>query len=237
MFGGFVTPWGIKPFDDAIGGLPSNVFNVVQTENNQVGLLALGHFLMEGLIHGERCTLLTFENPLTFLESFEALHFDFYKYLKSEQFMYLSYRSNISQEIGLSQSYESLIAEVHRLSLQPSHRVALHQMDTLLNLQSQMLINACTLKLVGATNNSSSTFLGQFVNFPDPTYRAVRIACLKTMSGYFSLKNASDDDQNILELRVERIPSFEHIERRVGLQFELGKGFIGLGEGSDGKAA
>jgi KaiC/GvpD/RAD55 family RecA-like ATPase len=218
-----ITPWGIKPFDEIVGGLPSQAFNVVETENNQVGLLALGHFLIEGLTNGEKCTFITAESPLSFLESFEVMKFDFYKYLKSEQFILLEVKPNITQEVGFSQNYDGLAREIDRLANGPAHRLAIHQMDNLFNLQSQMLINSCTLKLVSALRNSPSTILGQFVNFGDSTYASVRIACLKAMVGYYSIKGPLKDQY---ELRVERIPSFEHIESHFHMNFTLGKGFV-----------
>ncbi len=234
MSSGLNTPWGIQPYDSAIGGIPAQSFNVVETENNQIGLLALGYFLIEGLLNGEKCAFITSESPLSFLESFEVMKFDFYKYLKSEQFILLEVKPNISQEIGFSQNYEALAQEIDRLAKGSVHRLGIHQMDNLFNLQSQMLINSCTLKLVSAMRNSPSTIMGQFVNFGDGTYASVKIACLKHMVGYYSIKAQANES---FELRVERIPSFEHIEKRIQMSFELGQGFITTKEKVSGKAA
>jgi KaiC/GvpD/RAD55 family RecA-like ATPase len=223
MLEAFVTPWGIAHFDAEIGGIPACAFNIVETENNQIGLLALGHFLVEGLSNGEKCAIVTFENPLSFLESFETLNFDFFTYLKAEQFIFLSYQPNISQEMGLSQNYESFLEEVRRLSMEGVQRVAFHQLDTLLNLQSPMMINSCCLKLMSAAKDSATTYLGQYVNFGDPTYNSVRIACLKYMTGYFSIHATGE---NLLRLRVERIPSFHVIEKSISLRFQPGRGLV-----------
>lgn len=221
----FTTPWGIKCFDNLTAGLPALVTNVVETRDHQIGLLTLGHFLMNGLEAGENCTLLTFENPLSFLESFEGWGFDFLPYLKNEQFYYLNYRSNVSQEVGLTQNYQNIFEEIHRLSTNGVHRIAIHQMDTLLNLQSQTLINSCVLKLVNATMNSPSTILAQFVNFDDKTHNNIRVSCLKYAPGYFSFTPEPNDPEHV-RLNIEKIPSFDYVNQSILLGLEKNSGFV-----------
>lgn len=223
----FTLGWGIEPFDKTVGGLPANVFNIVETESHQTGLLALGHFLNEGLSNDEKCVLVTFENPLSFVESFEKWNFKFYEHIRSEQFIYLYYRPNIASEIGLTLNYESIFKEIERLSSGVPHRIAIHQADTLFNLHSQMLINSCAHKLVTATKDAQYTVLGQYVQFNDPTHQALRISCMKNMTGFFSIREKPQQGQGKLySLDVNRVPWFEDADFQVALKLEPGKGFV-----------
>ena len=69
------VPSGITGFDQSIGGLPGNIFNVVETPDHQSGLLMLGHFLKAGLQNGEKCTLVTLQDPLSLFQKLIRLQF------------------------------------------------------------------------------------------------------------------------------------------------------------------
>jgi hypothetical protein len=218
---------GIAGFDQNIGGLPGNIFNVVETPDHQTGLLMLGHFLKAGLQNGERCTLVTLQDPLSLFQSLAECNFEFYEYLKSEQLAYLSYQPSVNTEIGLTNDYGGLIAEMERLSGDFPERVAFHQVDSLLNLHSHMLINNCIQKLAAAASNSSSTFLGQYVQFNNRIYRDVRVAFMKNMSGFLTLKAQSRaGDQPLLKLTLDRAPWFRTQAEELWLKLEPGQGLV-----------
>ncbi len=218
---------GISGLDKSIGGLPGNIFNVVETPDHQTGLLMLGHFLKAGLQNGEKCTLVTLQDPLSLFQSLAECNFEFYEYLKSEQLAYLSYQPSANTEIGLTNDYNGLIQELERLSGDFPERVAFHQVDSLLNLHSHMLINNCIQKLSAAAANSSSTFLGQYVQFNTQIYRDVRVAFLKNMSGFLTLKALPRaGSQPLLKLTLDRAPWFRTVQEEFWLKLEVGQGLV-----------
>lgn len=221
------VPSGITGFDQSIGGLPGNIFNVVETPDHQSGLLMLGHFLKAGLQNGEKCTLVTLQDPLSLFQSLAACNFEFYSYLKTEQLAFLSYQPSVNTEIGLTNDYSGLISELERLSADFPERVALHQVDSLLNLHSHMLINNCIQKLAAASAASSSTFLGQYVQFNNSIYRDVRVAFMKNMSGFLTLKtHHREGGKPLLKLTLDRAPWFRTQAEEMWLTLEEGKGLV-----------
>src|SRR5262245_2012339 len=127
---------GIQALDDLTGGYPGNVFNIIETPDHQSGLLMLAEFLISALNTGERCALVTLEDPLSLFQSFASWNFDFYEYLKTEQLTFLFYQPSVTTEIGLSNDYVGLLNELERLSVGNQQRVAFHQLDCLLNVHS-----------------------------------------------------------------------------------------------------
>ena len=224
------VPTGITALDQSIGGVPSHVFNVIESPNHQTGLLALGHFLMEGLKRGEKCTVLSLEHPLSFFESFSAWEMDFNSFLKSEQLVYLLYQPHVTSEIALTGDYSGVIGEIDRLASGVSDRVAFHQVDFLLNLQSHTLINSCVQKLAAAISQCSSTFLGQYVQFDTQIYQDVRVSFLKNMPGFFTMRMNESGGDSRLELTVDRVPWFHVAEAPLALSIVPGRGLVSASE-------
>ena len=235
------TQSGITCLDEATGGYPTNVFNVIETPDHQSGLLALGHFLMAGLEQGERCTLVTLEDPHSLFQGFSSWNMNFQDYLKSEQLTYLYYQPFVTTEIGLTNDYEALMYELDRLSAAMPERVALHQVDSLLNMHSHTLINNCVQKLAAAANGKYSTYLGQYVQFNSRAYRDVRIAFLKSMPGFYTLKalETAKTQAPAYRLSVDRVPWFRSGQEDYLVTLEKGRGFVPLAPsgGADGQKA
>lgn len=219
---------GIKSLDDTTGGLPANVFNIVETPDHQTGLLMLGHFLMAGLENGEKCTLVTQEDPLSLFQTFNACKMDFYKYLKSEQLVYLFYQPTVTTEIGLTNNYNRLMEELEGLSGKKPDRIALHQIDCLLNLHNHTLIDNCVQKLVASSRSTSATCLGQYTQFNNQVYRDVRISFLKSMPGFFTLENHGSIEHQfeiLYRLSIDRVPWFHSGTEELLITLKKDEGF------------
>jgi hypothetical protein len=121
------------------------------------------------------------------------------------------------------------VDELDRLSLKSPDRMALHQVDSLVNLHSHTLINTCVRKLAAAARGSSTTYLGQFVQFDSNSYRDVRIAFLKAMPGYFTFHQASGDaadDAPFYRIALDRVPWFHTGHEDVVVKVKKGYGLV-----------
>ncbi|MEK7358116.1 MAG: ATPase domain-containing protein [Bdellovibrionota bacterium] len=229
------TSSGIKNLDESTGGYPGWVFNIVETPDHQSGLLLLGHFLKEGLKKGERCTIVTLEDPLALFQSFSTWGLDFYEYVRSEQLVFLFYQPFVTTEIGMTNDYRGLMKELEKLSVNPPERIAFHQVDALLNLHSHTLINSCVQKLAAAAASTSATVLAQYTQFNSRVYRDIRIAFMNNMPGFFTLKAEGRSPKSgnpLYRLTVDRVPWFHTDDERYLLELEKEHGFTAAEEGT-----
>ena len=222
-------PWGISPFDNHTGGIPANDITVMETPDYHLGQIVLGQFIHHGLVKGERCVLITFDTAVTFLENFLNWNLDFQKYIDNEQLILLNYKGNISNEVGLTHKYDSLFEEIQRLcGGSVPHRIAIDQIDALINLNNLILMNQSAQKLAVAANQpitAETTILGNFVQFGDETHRNLSIALQKTMKGYFCLDRPNNFSPHELLFETKKLPWFGYNYHQMPIRIVEGTGF------------
>lgn len=215
---------GISEFDSKVGGLPAGGFSVIETSDHRSGMTTIGHYLYEGLVNDEACTIITFENPVNFLDYFKRSNFDFYPYLSSGQLSFLNFKPSVSIEIGLSQDYAGLFDEVLHLSGTETKRIAINQMDALFSLHNHSLINTCAQRLATASENIPQTVLGQFIQFGDEVHHNLSVSCKKVASGYLTLEKISNDYDHY-RLITNKIPWYDYDTKPIELSIRGGRGF------------
>lgn len=224
------THWGIEPFDILSGGIPKNDIAVIETPDYHSGQVILGQYLNYGLKKGQRCVLITFDTAISFFENFLDWNYDFRQYLDTEQFILLNYKANIANEVGLTYNYDSLFEEINRLcGGELPARVAIQQVDTLINLNNMVLMNQSAQKLAVAANQphtADMTLLGHFVQFNDPTHRDLSIALQKTVPGYFSLEKHHTGSAYDYRFTTKKLPWFNYTHHPVDIKLLEGQGFI-----------
>ena len=224
------THWGVEAFDLLTGGIPKNDIAVIETPDYHSGQVILGQYLNYGLQKGERCVLITFDTANSFFENFLDWNYNFRQYLDSEQFVLLNYKGNIANEVGLTYAYDSLFEEINRLSGgQLPARVAIQQVDTLINLNNMILMNQSAQKLAVAANQphtAEMTLLGHFVQFNDPIHRDLSIALQKTVPGYFSLEKVHPGSAYDYTFTTKKLPWFNYTHHSVDLKLVEGLGFV-----------
>ena len=214
---------GISIFDQKVGGLPAGGLSIAETPEHRSGMMLLGHFLHQGLSNGDACTLITFENPINFLDYFKKSTFDFYDYIATGQLSFLNFEPSVSIEIGLTQNYEYIFKEILRLSGSDTRRIAINQVDALFSLHNHSLINSCAQKLATAVEIIPQTVLGQFIQFNDEVHRNLSISCKKVASGYFTLKETNIEDH--YKLITDKVPWYEYDTKAINLHLSGGNGF------------
>lgn len=223
--------WGIECLDRATHGIPANNLSVLETPNYHSGLVLLGHFLHEGLKNNEKVVLITFDSAEVFLQNFLEWDFDFKKYLESEQLYLLHYKPDVINQVSLTYSYDSLFEEIQYMcgGEQPA-RVAIHQIDTLVNLNNPALINNSIQKLAlsaDAQITSKTTILGQFIQFNDEIHRNLSIAFQKTVAGCFSVKNRDESrPTSYYKFETLKIPWFDYLKRSLEVHLVEGEGLV-----------
>ena len=204
---------GIKEIDEAThGGIPSSDVTVLATSDDRTGSMVLGHYLMKGLKNGETTLLISFEQMNSFFENFQNHHFDFKKYYDSNKFLFFNFVPSIRHKIGFMQDYRALFQEIYRLCGQhkPS-RIAIHQMDTLINLSNTHLTHLSSDKFSSACRSRSAqnvTVLAQYIKFNDSTHDGLSVALQKSAAGYIDFLKKNDQTHD-LELKVKKMPWFD----------------------------
>lgn len=234
------VPWGIPIFDTVSNGLPRNDISVIQTPDYYTGQIILGHFIYHGLKNGEKCVFITFDSAISFLQNFINWNLNFEKYLESGQLVLLNYKANISNEIGLTHNYDAVFDEILRLGGEGKNpsRIAIQQLDTLVNLNNIILMNQSAQKLTNASaHHKSVTVLGQFVQYGDETHRNLSIALQKTVKGFFTLEQPTHNNPYQFLLTVKKLPWFKYIHYPVEMDLIEGEGFGGAEVKLDGRAS
>ncbi len=221
--------WGTEVFDNLSGGVPAHLMSVVETPDHHSGNIVLGQFIYDGLKKGERCVLITFESPLSFLENFYHWDLNFKDYLSSEQFIFLNYQPNIAYEAGLTHDYDSILTEVRQMcGGQMPQRLVIHQVDTLVNLNNPLLINVSAQKLAAAAlsyGTDRPTILGQFVKFDDETHKNLAVAFQKTAHGYFAITQPDPLLPHKYSFQAKKIPWFNFVKQPTAVNLVEGEGF------------
>lgn len=204
---------GISEIDHLTGGgvAPSDL-NVVATSDDRVGNMVLGHFIHEGLKKGETTLLISFEKKQSFFDNFKLSGIDFEPYYEKKQFLFYNFISNIRHKVGFLQDYRALFNEIYRLAEnQVPTRVAIDQVDALLNLSNTQLIHLTCEKLASSCRSRTArgiTTLAQYVKFNDKTHQSLGVALQKSAAGYMELLNKKNDKDESLELHVKKMPWF-----------------------------
>ncbi|MCB0384703.1 MAG: hypothetical protein KDD43_04860 [Bdellovibrionales bacterium] len=231
--------WGINPIDQVTHGLPESDLSVIETPDYHTGMMVLGHFLHAGLQKGETCALISFDTADTFLSNFLLWNVDFEKYLLDEKMFLLNYRPNFSFEVGLTYQYDPIFTELSRLcGGKMPNRIAIQQMDTLINLNNLTLMNNSAQKLALAVLSEqmeNTTVLGQYVQFKDQTHLNLSIAFQKTLPACFSLSAVSQEDHQFV-FKTLKLPWFGYSRAPLFLRLKEGTGFTVM-ETAHGQAA
>ncbi len=223
-----MVSWGIPAFDKEVLGLPKGEFSIIETPGYRTGLVVLSRFIYDGLTRGDLCVFVSFDSAETFVANFSNWGMDFQKYLDNDQFIFLNYQANISNEIGLTHQYTNVFDEITRLTGgRIPQRIAIQQADTLMNLNNLVLMNQSAQKLRLAINEYShqnTTVLGQFVQFGDETHAKLSIALQKTVRAHFVLVRPDQADQHTFVFHAKKLPWFlhDHIAGTVTLRDRVG---------------
>lgn len=224
-----IVDWGIECFTQVTGGIPANDLTVLETPNYQSGRLVLGHFLHFGLQAGESGCLITFDNANVVIENLRLCNMDMHEYLESGQLTVLNFKPNFAFELGLSLNYTPLFEEIERLcGKNMPQRIAIQQVDSLINLHNLVLMNSTAQKLSLAASSEvtkGSTILGQFVQFNDQTHQDLAIAFQKTLPGYVQLKQPHEAEPNYFQLSVKKLPWFSYRQAPLGIHLRRGQVF------------
>ena len=204
--------------------LPNDVFNMLQTPDEESSLIAIAHFLEAGLKNNEKVAMISFDNPQATQQLFQQFGFDFSEALESEDFFYLYYLPDFSQATSFTADYRGLFREIETMCLDKVDRVAFASANALINLQSYNLALSTSQKLITATSHLSYTVLGSFYESNGMDSRLLDTAS-KNFPSYFEMtKRFGNDDRSYqLDVKSSQMLTMDH---PVELNLIPGKGFI-----------
>lgn len=220
----FTEQLGIEEFDEKVGGIAPTFLNAVETPDHRSGLILLGHYIYNGLKNNEQCALITFEDPVFFVDYFAGSNINFHPYLDSGQFKLLNFNPAVSIEVGLRQNYDDLFEEIIHLCGKETRRVAINQIDALFSLHNHTLINNCAQKLAAAAGHYPQTILGQFIQFNDEVHYNLSVALHKVAATYLSLKRQPGGGERDYLLSTKKIPWSHFDSRPIELHLDQGAG-------------
>ena len=220
----FIEQLGIDEFDEKVGGIAPTFLNAIETPDHRSGLILLGQYLYNGLKNNEQCALITFEDPVFFVDYFAGTHINFHPYLDSGQFKLLNFNPAVSMEIGLRQNYEEVFEEILHLSGNDTRRVAINQIDALFSLHNHTLINSCAQKIATAASKFPQTILGQYIQFNDDVHYNLSVALHKVAASFLSLKRAPGASDKDYLLHTKKIPWSTYDSEPIKLHLETGAG-------------
>ena len=222
----FIEELGIKEFDEKVGGIPPTHLNAIETPDHRSGLILLGQYIYNGLVNNEQCALITFEDPVFFIDYFSNTNMDFHPYLDSGQLKILNFNPAVSMEIGLRQNYIEVFEEIIHLSGKNTRRVAINQIDALFSLHNHTLINSCAQKIASAASKYPQTILGQYIQFNDDVHYNLSVALHKVAASFLSLKRAPGKSDNDYLLQTKKMPWSDYDSKPIPLHLDSGAGLV-----------
>lgn len=225
-----VVDWGVDLLDQSTGGLPQGEMSILETPDFHSGMLVLGHYLYSGLKNGEKCVLVTSDSAKSFLENFLMWEMNFEQHIENEKLIILNYVPNFGYELGLTHHYDNVFNEISRLSTEQPARIAIQQIDSMVNLNNITMMNGSTQKLSDAIKSpvfANTTVLGQFVQFNDEIHRNLRVCFQKAMTAFFTLEKDQAGSQNFdYKFMTNKLPWYGYVHSAVPLTIKEGRGFL-----------
>ena len=221
----FTEQLGIDEFDERVGGIAPTFLNAVETPDHRSGLILLGQYIFNGLKNNEQCALITFEDPVFFVDYFAGTNINFYPYLESGQFKLLNFNPAVSTEIGLRQNYDQVFEEIIHLTGKDTRRVAINQVDALFSLHNHTLINGCAQKIATAASKYPQTILAQYIQFNDKVHYDLSVALHKVAACYLSLTKSPSGAEKDYLLETKKIPWSKYDSQPIELQLNSEVGF------------
>jgi len=214
------TPFGIRPADEALPGLVSGTFNLLEAPDATAADVALAHFLHQTLKRGARAALVTLDSPEWRLAQFARYGFDFADALEDDRLAYVYYRPTLSRFLGAGADYGSLFGELRRLA-GPVERVGFLNPEIMFDLGTDALATDSVKRFVAGADKLGGTALGVCV--PDATESQARLrkAGARLFAGAFALRRGSSHaaDDYVLESVRDRVPG-------VNLVLRQGRGYV-----------
>lgn len=222
-----LTPWGIKLFDNTFIGLPKLTFNLLRTFNKDSSLVAIGHFLQEGLSRDERVALVCFDNPVYLMDSFKEYGFSFNEKLVSEKLIYLYYKPFFSHSLNFSTNHKSLFTEIKTLSKNNISRIAFFNSDVLFNLESHLLAESSAQRIMASLSDNQPTILGCYQSTDSQTHKYLHEVSQTILSSYIEIKPSDNANHNKYELTWLKSPLLnENDSISLQLTHDFGFNFI-----------
>ncbi|MES9837874.1 MAG: hypothetical protein AB2665_13470 [Candidatus Thiodiazotropha sp.] len=219
-------PSGIDPYDRRFGGLVLNSLNLFQTSDYESGIAALGSFITNGLINGERVTLASFQHPKHLLYKLSLYGFsDLDTYLENEQLVYLYYKPFFEKSLSLSLDYGRMFDEITKISSCGIKRVALDNCEALFNKQSHQLAKSSAIKLLLAAERREFTTLGTFVNERIDSDNDLDKVCSSTMTSFTKIDKQVVQQKDLYRFLVEKSPNICFNNAMI-IELKVGHGFV-----------
>lgn len=174
-----------KPLFDS-ANLYSGALNMLQAPDVRRAMKASCQFLLQGLAAGERVAVATFEHPETLFSGSGNERHLLDAALRDERLIYLYYKPELSQRLGLSHDYLALCNEVLNLCNGRVDRLALLNAEALLNLHSEPLIYGSLQQLTWMAAKFPGTVLGVYAAGDGPLTR-LDAACHSSVPNYIRL--------------------------------------------------
>jgi len=195
------TEWGLPYFDRQYNGLPVNSFNMLETSDNKLGLLAIAKFLIKGIQLNQNVVLITYDDPEKIIEKFSNMGFNLQNMIYMERLFILSYKETFSRSLNISTDYNGLFNEVKNLTNPKASRIAFLNANLLFNLESNNLATMSASKLTHAARNVGLTVLAQYTFIDGRAYQHLKEACHSMIDCYISIYTAENKK---LALRVNK---------------------------------
>ncbi|MGV6810185.1 MAG: ATPase domain-containing protein [bacterium] len=186
------TEWGLPYFDRQYNGLPVNSFNMLETSDSRLGLLAIAKFLIKGIQMNENVVLVTFDDPEKLIEKFASMGFNLQNLIYMEKLFILSYKETFSRSLNISTDYKGLFDEAKNLTNPQASRIAFLNANLLFNLESSNLATMSASKLTHAARSVGLTVLAQYTSIEGQAYQNLKQACHSMIDCYVSIYTAEN---------------------------------------------
>lgn len=153
----------VSEFYPLYGRFQENTVNIMKVPDLQHATLAAGMFLAGGLQNNDPVALVSFEHPEQLFSRLAESGLNLADALQNEQLVYLYYKPDVAHSLSLSADYRELFRELTRLGGEGVKRLALFNVDALINTNSEHLVHTSLHQLMFAANHFQVTLLGLFV--------------------------------------------------------------------------
>lgn len=186
------TPFGIRPADEALSGLVSGSFNLLEAPDATAADVALAHFLDHALKRGARVAVVAFDNLQWRLLQFANYGFDFCEAMDDDRLSYVFYRPTLSRALGLGADYGALFSELRRLT-GPVERIGFLNPEVMFNLESDALAMDSVGRFAASAHKLGATALGIYVPDRSASQARLRTAGARLFAGAFEMKPDRND--------------------------------------------
>lgn len=202
-----VHPWGVLSFDHVYNGLPSQTFNLLRTNNKEIGIAAIGHFIKTGLELGETVAIVSFEHPSYLLSRFQEQGFSFDGALASEQLLYFYYKSRFSYALSFSTNYKKICEELERLATIDMRRIVFLNADVLFNLETHLLARSSAERILTSFScRQDRVVLGCYQAVNISSHTLLDEVAKESIASYLELKKSEESESSNYDLILHNFP-------------------------------